>query len=181
MTFALSDKLMKRMGNEALAMIEENIRDGVDMDGNAYEYSTRPFYRPYNSSIKDALGDKAQVFTRKNGKLGMIVMGYQAYKQALHPESIGKFLTLSGKMLRNLNVITAADNTVTLGFTDPELAQRAYWLNVSGAGRGRKLWKFMGIQKKQQEELLQEIAPEIFDETRAFLQKLNFKDGTFPV
>jgi hypothetical protein len=106
----------------------------------------------------------------------MIVMGYKAYKEAVAPYSKDKFLTLSGKMLRNLNVLTAADNSVIVGFSDPELAQRAYWLNVSGAGRGRKLWKFLGIRKQQEVELAAEFSGRITSELFAFFDKIRFTD-----
>lgn len=150
-----SDALLTGIGNAALAMIEENIRNGVDADGKPYNYSTNPFYRPYNPSLCGQLGKANEgklyniVHSKKTGQLGMIIMGYDAYKKAVNPSAYGNFLTWSGKMLRSMNIIHKGDNSVTIGFTDPQQAQKAAWLNVSGVGKGRKLWKFMGLQPKQ--------------------------------
>jgi len=170
----LSQKIIKRLGNSALAMLEENIAAGIDYDGQPYKYSEEAFYRPYELKLAQKLGSAASVFTKPDGKLGMIVHGYKAYKEAVAPYSVGKFLTLSGKMLRNLNVLTTENNRVIIGFSDPELAQRAFWLNVSGAGRGRKLWKFMGLQKAQQDEIKTRFNELAADEIKQFISDVLF-------
>ncbi|MHB2150577.1 hypothetical protein ACX8XP_16105 [Calditrichota bacterium LG25] len=56
-------------------------------------------------------------------------------------------------MLRNLKIIKAENNQVIIGFTDPIQAQKAFWLNISGVGRSRKLWKLLGLRKEQWEQL----------------------------
>jgi len=37
-------------------------------------------------------------------------------------------------------------------------------LNESGAGRSRKLWKFLGLRKEQIDELIREFTPVIRDD-----------------
>jgi hypothetical protein len=162
------ERLLKLLGAEVLQMIEENIARGIDIDGKKYSYSTKPFYRPYDSRIAAKLGKANQgklfkIVTGKNGNLGMIILqGYDAYKAALAPNAYGSFLQWSGTMLRNMNVINISPLTgnetggsTTLGFNDPLEARKAFYLNVSGAGRSRKLWKFFGLTAAQESRLAQ--------------------------
>ena len=154
-----SQKLLDEIAIAALSMIEDNIHKGIDMDGKSYSYSEKPFYHPYSKTIRSKLGGKAgqgkfyEIIKGKNGKLGMIILGgYKQYKQKINPTAANDYLTFSGKMLRNLNVIEAKGNRIVIGFTDPKQAKKAFWLNVSGAGRSRKLWKFLGLRKSQYQQ-----------------------------
>jgi hypothetical protein len=67
----LMRKLMEKIGVEALAFIEENIRRGFDYEGNKFSYSTRPFFRPWHPLYKENLGVKREkeniikLFSRK--------------------------------------------------------------------------------------------------------------------
>ncbi len=54
-----TQKLLMQIGTSALAMIEQNIAQGIDSEGNKYAYSEKPFYRPYNPQIIKKLGGKA--------------------------------------------------------------------------------------------------------------------------
>ncbi|APF16980.1 hypothetical protein Calab_1517 [Caldithrix abyssi DSM 13497] len=156
-----SQKLLTDIGVTVLAMIEQNIAQGVDVHGQKFAYSEKPFYRPYDPQIVKKLGGKSGkgkfyeiVKSKSTGKLGMIILGgYKQYKQKVNPQAANDFLTFSGKMLRNLKIIKAENNQVIIGFTDPIQAQKAFWLNISGAGRSRKLWKFLGLRKEQWEQL----------------------------
>jgi hypothetical protein len=167
MTFAAS--MFKRIGADALAMIDANIEAGHDYDGKAYAYSTKPFWRPWDPAVVRKLGGKAgegvfysTIFSHTTGAAGLIILGgYKAYKEKMKPEAASKYLTWSGKMLRNMKTLTTDGDSVTIGWSDPTIAQRAFWLNVSGAGRGRKLWKFLGLTEQQKEELANKYAPEV--------------------
>jgi hypothetical protein len=64
-------------------------------------------------------------------------------------------------MMRNLKPFTPEDDSITVGWSDATLAQRAFWLNVSGAGKSRHLWKFLGLSQAQQEALAARYAPQI--------------------
>jgi len=149
-------KLMEKIGVEALAFIEENIRRGFDYEGNKFSYSTRPFFRPWHPVIQRKLGGKEgegkyykTVFSKTTGAAGMIILGgYKEYKKMVYPDAADKFLTVKGKMLRSMNA-KATDNEAAISFSDPEESQKAYWFNVSGVGRSRKLWKFLGVTKQQ--------------------------------
>ena len=172
-----SKKLLTDIGVAALAMIEQNIARGIDVEGRKFSYSEKPFYRPYDPQIIQKLGGKSGkgkfyqiVKSRSAGKLGMIVLGgYKQYKKKVNPQAANDFLTFSGKMLRNLKIIKAENNQVIIGFTDPVQAQKAFWLNISGAGRSRKLWKFLGLRKEQWEQLKKQYGLQITTEMNKLL------------
>lgn len=176
----MSRATFQKIGSIALQMINENIRAGKSYDGEMFRYSENPFWRPYDPTIAKKLGKPGEredgalykLLTNKDGKLSMLVFGYKAYKAKIYPDSAGDFLTATGKMLRNLQItkIDESAGVVTLGFTDPEQEKKAFYLNVSGAGPSRKLWRFLGLTKAQETELAEIAAKEFSEQTAAFLQ-----------
>lgn len=162
-------KLLSIAGVKALAYIETNIKSGTDYQGKSFRYSQKPFYRPYDKRIVQKLGGKNgagklyDIITNKDGKLGMIILGgYDSLKKNLYPQSYDHFLTQTGKMLRSMSVIKVDDTTAIIGFSDAESSQKAFWLNVSGAGRSRKLWQFLGISKSQEKELAESLKAKFY-------------------
>lgn len=162
------EKLLRKSGTIARALILDQIKSGYSVDGDKYEYGTESYYRPYARGIVNKLGGKAgegvyyDIVTRKNGQLGMIILGgYKAFKAKVNPSAATDFLVYSGKMLRNFKLLTLADSTVTLGFDDPVQQQKAYWLQVSGAGKSRKKWRFIGLNEEQVKKITDAIAPDL--------------------
>lgn len=173
-----SKKLLNNIGVTALSMIEENIDSGVDIYGKRYAYSRRPFYRPYDPDIVKKMGGRKgkgrfyQIFTNKSGKLGMIILGgYKAYKEQVNPTAKGDYLTWSGQMLRNMKIVKTDANDVRVGFSDPQAAQKAFWFNVSGVGRSRKRWRFLGLRKEQIRRMEQKYGVKITNELGDMLLK----------
>jgi hypothetical protein len=170
----LSDKILTRTGVLALALIEARIEKGIDVDGKPYHYSTKPFYMPYNKGVVGKLGGKTGagnlyqiVNGKKSGKLGMIILGgYKSFKENVHPDVVNNFLTVRGTMLRNMKNIgyLLSRDGIILGWSDPVQAQKAFWLNVSGAGRGRKLWKFFGLSEEDRRTLSAQLEPYVTKE-----------------
>lgn len=157
--------LLEKAGNYVLGLIYENIRKGVDADGNPFAYSKKPFYRPYDHALYKKMGAAAgygklfEITSSKGGKLGFIIMGYDAFKQAIYPNAYGSFLTVSGKLLRSMKVTSVNDDRAVIGFTGSRNQAIASYLNVTGAGRGRKLWKFLGITAAQDRQLTEAMLP----------------------
>lgn len=156
------NKLLLTAALKVVAYIEENIKAGIDYEGNKFQYSQKPFYRPFSESIYKKLGKSNkgklyEIVTSKNGKKGMIILGYDQYKKYMSPNTYNTYLTYTGSMLRSLTLIKIDNNQAIIGFTNRSDAEKAYYLNVSGAGKSRKLWKFLGITTKQKEILLNEI------------------------
>lgn len=190
MVLPLTRKLFLLLGTNAQEMIEASIAEGTDRDGKPYSYSTKPFARPLgglNSTQRKRLllkrnttgADPAvQVFTARSGALWAVFKnGYRSFKEiAYQRPGGGNFLQASGDMLRAMNVIGATDSSATIGFMDAEAARKAFWLNVSGAGRSRSTWKFMGLRPDQQAALAElaaeRIAPETSRDVAAELQKV---------
>ena len=157
-------KLFQIAGVRVLAFIEENIKKGIDYEGKPFQYSTNPYYIPFDDKIYRKLGGKngngkfyQVVHSKRTGLLGMIILGgYKAYKEKVYPSAAKNFLTVTGKMLRSMNV-KATDTEAIISFTGEENQKKAFWLNISGAGRSRKLWKFLGITEEQKKKLIDEL------------------------
>lgn len=150
-------EVMQKVGMRALEMIEENIAAGVSYDGTRYAYSTKPFARPIGKltgRAKMVKEGRLKLFNTAEGKLWAVVTGgYKDWRRMNKLNPDGDYLQATGAMLRNLNVVEATDTTVRLGFTDPTQRRKAFWLEVTGASRSRRLWKFLGLSDQQREEL----------------------------
>jgi hypothetical protein len=172
--------LLQKLGSIALGMINENIRAGKSYDGELFKYSENPFFRPYDPKIAKKLGPPGDESTgalyklmrNQDGELRMLVFGYASYKAKIYPDAANDFLTATGRMLRNMQItkINESTGSVVIGFTDPEQEQKAFWLNVSGAGRGRKLWRFLGLTKEQEMELAGIASKELEDQAALWVQ-----------
>jgi len=182
--------LLQTAGVFVLAKIEDNIKNGIDYDGNKFSYSGKPFYRPYDAKLYLKLKRNpslAKIVTNKNGKLGFIINGYKAYKQFMHPQSATNFLTVKGEMLRDMKILNSGSSSangginsgsssgssgeVIIGFSDPAQSQKAYWFNISGVGKSRKLWKFLGITDAQKAELNDKLGLQYKTLVEALLNK----------
>jgi hypothetical protein len=173
--------LLQKAGVLVLAMIEENIQNGVDYTGKPFAYSKLPFWKPFDQSAYTKMGKASgygkffEITESKDGKLGMIMLGgYDEYKKIMNPNSYSQFLTVTGKLLRSMKVQEATETSAVIGFTGDRNINIAFWLNVSGAGRGRKLWKFLGISPAQRDKLVNELTEEARE---LFMQKLNYLVG----
>lgn len=153
---------LQKVGMRALEMIEENIAAGRSYDGTKYSYSTKPFARPVGKlpgRKKFQAEGRLKMFTTKQGHLWAVVTGgYKDWRAMNKLNPNGDYLQATGAMLRNLSVVEVDDEKVRLGFTDPTQRRKALWLEVTGAGRSRRLWKFLGLSDTQQQELAEYAA-----------------------
>lgn len=168
--------IMTAVGLRVIEMIEDNIRAGVSYDGTRFRYSERPFSMPAGAT---RVGNRMKQFQRegrlvaymaKSKRLWVVVpKGYKDLRDMRGRNPTGDFLTDTGKMLRNLKVLSVTETEVKIGFDDPEQEQKALWLNVTGVGRSRRLWKFLGLSQQQQDEL---AAIAAFEMNREEIEKL---------
>lgn len=154
----MSKEIAKQIGYKALQMINEQIDQGVDIDGKKYSYSSKPFWMPYRRKHIQKMGkeNKGKLYQIVNskGRKGVIILGgYRMWREINDRNPDGDFLQWTGNMLASMDVINATNQFAELGFRDKKSAKIAYYLNVTGAGRGRKLWKFFGLTKENQEKL----------------------------
>jgi|YNPBryulayer2012_1023412.scaffolds.fasta_scaffold130277_1 hypothetical protein len=47
------------------------------------------------------------------------------------------------------------NNQIVISFSDPLSEKKAFFLNISGVGKSRKLWKFLGLTKENEKILLE--------------------------
>lgn len=155
-------KLMTRVGFYALELLNEQIDQGTDADGNPYEYSARPFARPIGG-IKDAKNaekaGKIKPFRTKEGKLWAIVTGgYKSFRELSGKNPEGDFLTFTGALRQSLSSRSSGDTEAQIYSTDPAQAQKIFWLSVAGAGKARKKWDFFRLSDKNLERLAEYAA-----------------------
>lgn len=161
----ISEQAMYRAGLLAVKMIRDRTLSGKDADGRPLKpYSTETFARPAGGLTKTARANLKPLvsYFRRGGSLWMAVQGgYKAFKDAVYGDSSTVNLQAEGHMLRSLTVLEPVDTAsgvVRVGFTRSEEAEKAYWHNVSGAGKSRAIRKFMGLTEAEKKIIAKDIA-----------------------
>lgn len=161
---------LRRAGLRAIRLIVDRTQAGTDRHGTAFApYSTTPFALPAGGGARGALSrledrDEASFFQTKEGALWAIVEGgYAAYKAERYGQDSGQVnLTATGSMIRGLTIVDVqtadARASVTLGFTDPSEAEKAYYHSVSGAGKSRTIRDFMGLTDDELDTVTEDVA-----------------------
>lgn len=158
--------LLAKFAPIALRMITEQIEQGIDIEGKRYRYSTKPFAAPAGSLLKFARlalarNRELRYFRASSGGLWVVVTGgYASYRRAARRLITGDYLTFSGKLLSSM-VYQYDDQRITIKFSTPQQAAIAYYLNVSGAGKGRRLWRFLGLTRRNLERLADMMSAEL--------------------
>ena len=142
------------IGTKAVAFIYENIDNRVDSNGKPFEpYSFNYWFYKYRRR-------------RYKGKKLRTKQGKKKWQQFLiasrsewETEKNNVTLSDTNSMLTALDVISVSTSSfsylpeIKIGFRDQEAAKKAFYHNVSGAGKGRTLRRFLGLQPAQIEEL----------------------------
>jgi hypothetical protein len=139
---------LSEIGILAIEAINDNVRRGVDGDGAPFEKykSVRHWMKKNRKRLT-----KTQ---KKQGKTAEEVFGASA-------KSAQVDLQQTGEMLAALTYrVDAPKNSVTLFFSTKRAERKAYWHNISGAGKSRILRKFMGLQPGQIAKI-KEIVPDL--------------------
>ncbi len=136
------------IGTKAIEFINNNIDNRVDFDGKPFEpYSFDYWF--YRYKRKRYSGKKLR---SKKGKAS-----WKKFLTAARSEWDTKkndvTLIDTNNMLAALDVISTSNNEIKIGFRDQEAAKKAFYHNVSGAGKSRTLRRFLGLQPAQIEEL----------------------------
>ncbi|HOM04356.1 MAG TPA: hypothetical protein PLU67_02560 [Candidatus Kapabacteria bacterium] len=178
-----SREIMNKIAIRTIKLLHEQIERGYDADGNRYEYSTKPFARPAGGIVRfREFAKKAQkdgllrYFTKKQSKWVVFTGGYKSFRALTGRNPNGDFLEYTGEMLSSLTH-QINNNEITVSFSSRRAAEKAYYLNVTGAGKSRKFWKFMGLTDKN-EGILADFAGEIFARNINILQDKD-KIGVF--
>lgn len=159
----INRQILEKLAIRVIELINEQIDNGVDIENIKYSYSTSPFVRPLGAKhftkIKKAVKDnKASIFNTKKGtKWVFIKGGYRDYRRIIGRDPQGDFLQDTGKMLASLNY-SINGNEIQVTFSSTEDAQKAFWLNVSGVGKSKKKWKFLGLNENSKQKLIEEFS-----------------------
>lgn len=136
------------IGTKAVAFIYENIDNRVDSNGKPFEpYSFNYWFYKYRR--KRYKGKKLRTKQGKKKWQQFLI----ASRSEWETEKNNITLSDTNSMLAALDVISASNNEIKIGFRDQEAAKKAFYHNVSGAGKGRTLRRFLGLQPAQIEEL----------------------------
>ena len=141
----VSSKILKQLGFEVINFINDNIEAVIDVNNKPFEPYSLGYF------IKKKYKKKSRAKTKKARQ--------NAYEKAVAAwQGKGKDvnLTSTGAMLSALSVIAVDEGagTLTIGFNTSEAANLAYYHNVSGAGAGRVLRKFMGLTDEQRKVIM---------------------------
>lgn len=161
----ITERAMYRAGLLAVKLIRERTLAGRDVEGQPFRpYGTTTFARPAGGLTKTARANLRGLvsYFRKSGSLWMAVQGgYKAFKEAVYGDASTVNLQAEGAMLRSITVLEPVDTTtgtVRVGFTRSEEAEKAYWHNVSGAGKSRVIRRFMGLSDDDKRLIATDIA-----------------------
>lgn len=162
---------MQKIAPITLRMIHDQIEAGLDIEGRRYRYSTRPFAMPVGAMLAFARRTLARsrqlvYFRRRGGLWAVILGGYAAYRRAAKRLDNGDYLRFSGRMLASL-IYDYDDERIKIRFSNRNRATVAYYLNVTGAGRSRRLWLFLGLTPQHLARLMDLVGQELVTGTWA--------------
>lgn len=160
----IAEIIKRRVGIRVVARIKERTLEGIDKDGKPFAgYSEKPFAAPAGSipqKVRARLDKdgKLSFFNKDNKRWVFVQGGYKLLKAVKRPGDGGVVnLTDTGKLLRGLRFLSIGnDGEIRIGWGDPELALLAYYHNVSGAGKGRVVRKFLGLPDDEIELIVRE-------------------------
>lgn len=164
----MTPDIMNRVAIRTSELLFDQIKQGIDQDGKKYQYSTKPFVRPAGglrtTKALQKSGDVKFFTAKKSGNMWVYIKGgYKAYREMKGRSGDDDFLQFSGRMLQGMATRVTGNNTAEVYFVDQQAAKQAFWLTIGGAGKSRKLWKFMGLTKANEEKLANETAAQLND------------------
>lgn len=167
----MSNQLMQAVGSRIIEVMNDRIKQGVDLDGKKFSYSARPFARPAGGLLQkihtklkaDEKKGGSRYFQNKgSGKLWVnFTGGYREFREMSGRSANGDFLQFTGKMLSSVRITKVTDDSVEIGFNDRISGQLAFYQNFSGVGKSRKLWRWFGLNETEQERLAEFIQSKI--------------------
>lgn len=141
----MESKTLDIVGLKTVGMIDDNIESKTDDRGKKFKFYSFEYWlrKKYKKKSRAKRGSKAR----------------QRFMDAARSawESDRDNVTLSDtlEMRSDLTVIKvdAQKNTFVIGFETAEAAKKAFWHNISGAGKGRVRRRFMYLSDKQKKSL----------------------------
>ncbi|MDD5061471.1 MAG: hypothetical protein PHN44_04210 [Candidatus Marinimicrobia bacterium] len=130
----------------------QKIRAGVE------QYSTKAMPIPYGLYMA-LMGEKppegAKIFRNKSGAVMVIFTGgYKRLRELSKKPNEHVYMSWTGRMLRNLNIIRSEKTIAEIGFNDAETERIAGYHNKSGAGKNKVLHPFLGFTAEDETQLV---------------------------
>lgn len=162
-------KTMSRIGVTAVSIIRRRTQRGRDHKGKAFKaYSTKGYLQKIDLTAESG-GSTAklrkhynseQKWTRKKksqstARFVWIKGGYKQFR-SIQGRTTKPNLMFTGMMLKNERVKKVSDSTVLIGLLG-EQARKAYYHNISGAGKSRRKRIFQRITADREIRKLRDI------------------------
>lgn len=156
--------LMLRIGQHAVVIIKKRVADGIFLEGSsdgASQYSIKPFAMPTGaikprslmlSIIKGKQGDDTQLFKSNSGKLWVVITrGYKWLREQAGKPSGRVDMRWTSELMRSLSVlkIDAGSGTIEIGHRGARNDKIAYWHNVTGAGKAKRIRKWLMLTEDE--------------------------------
>lgn len=160
--------LMLKIGQHSVVIIKKRVADGIFVEGSsdgASQYSTKPFAMPTGAVkprslmldiIKGKKGNDTQLFKSKSGKLWVVIKkGYKWLREQAGKPTGKVDMRWTSEMMRSLNVLSVNAETgeIVIGHKGKRNEDIAYWHNVSGAGRSKRIRKWLLLTNTELEKI----------------------------
>jgi len=166
MKLYIAPRFVKAIAEDARStIIERTLRGEFLNSGADKEYSSNTLHVPRGAFNTESQNTHAFEQIKRSGAVGYYRMGsalwvaieggYRAVRQAKNLQTSHVDLSDTNQMLSGLQTIRADSESATLGWRDPELAERAYYHNVSGASKSRVIREFLGLTDEELDRITQ--------------------------
>lgn len=166
--------LMLKIGQHSVVIIKMRVADGIFLEGSSdgsASYSTKPFAMPTGAIKPRSLmlrilkddqkgGDKfagdVDLFTNKSGKLwAVITKGYKWLREQAGKPTGKVDMRWTSELMRSLNVLSVNAETgeIVIGHKGKRNEDIAYWHNVAGAGRSKRIRKWLMLTNSELEKI----------------------------
>ena len=160
--------LMLKIGQHSIVIIKKRVADGIFLEGRsdgASQYSAKPFAMPTGvirprglmlDILKGKKGYDAQLFKSKAGKLWVVIpKGYKWLREQAGKPSGKVDMRWTSELMRSLTVLNTdvQSGTITIGHKGKRNEDIAYWHNVAGAGRSKRIRKWLMLTDSELEKI----------------------------
>ena len=159
----LARGVMLRIGQHVIVIIKKRIAEGIFEDGSTAgnKYSTTPFSMPVGAIqkksvmmkiLKDQEEDDTELYKSKSGKLWVIIKhGYEWLRRESGKPSAQVDFRWTGELMRSMTVLKSdpATGEIEIGHTGTRNENIAKWWNEEGAGRSKKLRKWLYLTEAE--------------------------------
>ena len=169
----LSRALLLKIGAHSVVIIKKRVADGIFLPGSsadAENYSTKPFAMPIGAVqkksvllgiLKGKYPDDAQLFrSKKSGKLWVVIKrGYKWLREQSAKKSDRVDLRWTGELMRSLRVLKVNDKEmeIEIGHEGARNDKLASFHDKLGAGKGRKIRKYLSFTEEELQSLANEL------------------------